>query len=61
MKYLRQWKIEDAKDLAQAINNQEVQDKLRDGLPFPYTADDAAEYIRSALEAPLDTQYAWAI
>ena len=43
---LRQWRIEDAADLAAAIDNQNVQDNLRDGLPYPYTERDAVDFIR---------------
>lgn len=35
---IRSWKMEDAESLARALNNKKVQDNLRDGLPFPYTA-----------------------
>jgi len=38
---IRAWKIEDAEPLAKALNNKNVQDNLRDGLPFPYTVSEA--------------------
>lgn len=61
MKYIRQWVAGDACDLAVALNNRNIQDNLRDGLPLPYTEKDAMDYINSVLSAPENTQYAWAI
>jgi len=58
---IRAWRIGDAPDLAEALNNKKIHDNLRDGLPFPYTASDAEDYIRSILEAPKDSQYCWAV
>jgi RimJ/RimL family protein N-acetyltransferase len=58
---LREWKLEDAFDLAAAINNKKVLDNLRDGIPFPYTEKDAVEFITATLSAEKDSQYAFAI
>ena len=58
---LREWKPEDAPDLAVAINNKNVLDNLRDGIPYPYTEKDATEFITATLSAEKDTQYAFAI
>ena len=58
---LRQWRIEDAADLAAAIDNQNVQDNLRDGLPYPYTESDAVDFIRSMLAAEKDSVFSFAI
>ena len=58
---LQEWKIEDAPDLAAAINNVKVLDNLRDGIPYPYTEKDATEFIAAMLSAKRDTQYAFAI
>jgi len=58
---LRPWEIDDAPDLATAINNKKVMDNLRDGIPYPYTASDALDYINATLTAEKDTQYAFAI
>ena len=58
---IREWKIEDAPDLAVALNNKKIHDNLRDGLPFPYTESDAADFIHLMLNAESDTQYAFAI
>lgn len=61
MEYIRNWILDDAYDLSVALNNKKIQDNLRDGLPFPYTEKDAAEFIDNVLGAPIDTQYSWAI
>jgi len=58
---IREWKIEDAPDLVSAINNKKVLDNLRDGIPYPYTEQDAAEYISAMLNAEKGSQYAFAI
>ena len=46
---IREWKTGDKADLAKILNNQNIQNNLRDGLPYPYTEDDAEEYIKSML------------
>lgn len=61
MKHLRQWRTDDAADLASTISNKKVQDNLRDGFPDPYTRADAAAFITSVLDAPSGSQYVWAI
>lgn len=58
---IREWQIEDAENLALVINNKKIQDNLRDGLPYPYTAANAKEYITSMLSADKDETYAFAI
>lgn len=58
---IRPWRLDDAADLADAINNQKVQDNLRDGIPFPYTQRDASEYITAMLHADPDKVFAFAI
>lgn len=61
MKYIRQWEREDAASLAAALNNEKVQNNLRDGLPFPYTERDAEEYIAAMTAADSNSTYAFAI
>lgn len=62
MKYrIRHWRIEDAENLAAALNNKNILDNLRDGIPFPYTIEDAKEFITSMLNADRETTYAFAI
>jgi len=58
---LRKWKIEDAVQLSEMLNNQKILANLRDGLPFPYTIDDAKEYIQAMLDADQDQTFAYAI
>jgi len=58
---IRKWKIEDAQNLAAALNNKKVLDNLRDGLPYPYTADAAKEYITAMLSADENDTFAFAI
>jgi len=58
---LRKWKIEDAQQLSEMLNNQKILANLRDGLPFPYTIDDAKEYIQAMLDSDQDQTFAYAI
>lgn len=58
---LRKWRMSDAKDLANALSNRKVLNNLRDGLPYPYTEKDAAEYINAMLEADENDTFAYAI
>ena len=58
---LRHWREQDAADLALALNNQKILDNLRDGLPFPYTERDAAQFIAAMHSADPDKVFAYAI
>jgi len=58
---IREWQIEDSENLALVINNKKIQDNLRDGIPYPYTVENAKEYITSMLSADKDETYAFAI
>ena len=58
---IRPWKMDDAADLAVAMNNKKVQDNLRDGIPYPYTTDDAIDFLAGVMAADKDSQYAFAI
>lgn len=58
---LRKWRMSDAKDLAAALNNEKILNNLRDGLPFPYTEQDASEYIASMLSADEKDTFAYAV
>ena len=46
---LRPWSISDANQLAYIANNKNIADNLRDGLPLPYTLNDAIVWINSIL------------
>ena len=58
---LRKWKMEDTQQLSEMLNNQKILANLRDGLSFPYTIDDAKEYIKAMLDADQDQTFAYAI
>ena len=58
---IREWRIEDAARLAEMLNNRNILNNLRDGLPYPYTETDAEEYINSMLMADKNKTFAFAI
>lgn len=58
---IRKWNLSDATDLAFAISNEKIQDNLRDGLPYPYTEQDAVAYIQDMLSADETQTFAFAI
>lgn len=58
---IRKWQIDDRYDLAKILNNQKIMNHLRDGLPYPYTVEDAKEYISSMLQANQEKMFAFAI
>lgn len=58
---IRKWKLSDAKDLSIALSNRKIQDNLRDGLPYPYTEQDGADYISDMLSADENETFAFAI
>ncbi len=58
---IREWKTDDAKDLANAISNRRVLDNLRDGIPYPYTEKDGEEFINAMLLSDKNTTFAYAI
>ncbi len=58
---IRKWKLSNAKDLASVISNKKIQDNLRDGLPYPYTEQDATDYISAMLSEDENETFAFAI
>ena len=58
---LRKWRPSDAKDLAAALNNEKILNNLRDGLPFPYTEQDARDYITAMLSSEENSTFAYTI
>lgn len=58
---IRSWRLSDAADLARALSNRNIQDNLRDGLPYPYTARDGEAYISEMLSAKDSDTFAFAI
>lgn len=59
--FIRKWKLTDAENLAAALSNKNIQDNLRDGLPYPYTVKDAQDYITAMLSSDKDRVFAFAI
>lgn len=58
---IRAWRMSDAADLAAALNNPNIQNNLRDGLPYPYTEKDAGDYIDTMFRADKNATFAFAI
>lgn len=58
---IRAWRAEDKDALAALLNNKNILNNLRDGLPYPYTASDAAEYIAAMRSADRTETFAFAI
>lgn len=58
---IREWKRDDAKALSKILNNKNIMNNLRDGLPFPYTEKDALDYIEFCLKADKNAQFCFAI
>lgn len=58
---LRQWEGSDAKALSNLLNNKKILDNLRDGLPYPYTENDALFYINSCITADKNAEFCFAV
>ena len=58
---IREWRIEDKSELAENLNNMNILNNLRDGLPYPYTEADAEDFIRAMLSADKNKTFAFAI
>lgn len=58
---IRKWRIDDKSDLAIILNNPKVLNNLRDGLPYPYTENDAEDFIRAMLSADKNTTFSFVI
>ena len=58
---IRKWELSDAKDLALILSNKEIQNNLRDGLPYPYTEQDGKDYISAMLSANENETFAFAV
>ena len=55
---LRPWQLSDAPSLAQAADNFNVWQNMRDGLPHPYTETDAVAFITMSSQADPVTNFA---
>ncbi|MDO5845537.1 MAG: GNAT family protein [Methanocorpusculum sp.] len=58
---IRRWRLSDAPALAVVLSNRHVLDNLRDGLPFPYTEADAADFISAMLASDPDAVFSFAV
>ena len=58
---IREWRVDDKFALAENLNNLNVLNNLRDGLPYPYTEQDAEEFIRAMLSSDKNNTFAFAI
>ena len=58
---IRPWRPEDAPALAAVLADPGLTENLRDGIPCPYTVEDAAEYIGSVLGRTPGELFAYAI
>ncbi|MBQ9624648.1 MAG: GNAT family N-acetyltransferase [Clostridia bacterium] len=58
---IRNWKIDDKAELAKIVNNKNILNNLRDGIPFPYTEKGAEDFINSMLSADKNKTFAFAI
>jgi ribosomal-protein-alanine N-acetyltransferase len=55
---VRSYRPEDAGSLAAYADNRKIWQNLRDGFPHPYTIDHAKDFIRRALRADPETNFA---
>lgn len=58
---LREWKREDAEELAKVANNPQIAKNLRNSFPNPYLIDDAKWYIHDCISKEGDHQITRAI
>lgn len=58
---LREWRREYADALAGLINNLKVQENLRDGIPYPYTTEDANYFLDEMIAADRNRVIAFAV
>lgn len=58
---IRKWKISDAKELPLILSNKNIQDNLRDGIPYPYTEQNGREFIEAMLSANENDTFSFAI
>lgn len=46
---LRKWRWQDAEDVARYANNENIAKNLRDAFPYPYTLEDAKDYVEGCV------------
>lgn len=55
---IRSWQPDDEASLAATLNNIAIWNNVRDALPYPYTLDDAREYIAFTRQKPYPQDFA---
>ena len=55
---VRSWKVEDALSISKYANNRKIWLNLRDGFPYPYTLEDAKQFIANAQARKPETFFA---
>ena len=58
---LKEWRLEYATALAKSLSNPKILANLRDGLPYPYTEEDAKSFILSMQAANRQNNFYFAI
>lgn len=58
---LEKWDVKYIEDIAYYANNEKIANNLRDVFPYPYTLEDAREYISSCLEMKKEDGLCYAI
>lgn len=58
---IRRWQMNDAKGMAAILSNKKITDNLRDGIPYPYTQENAKEYLDSILSADMNRDFSFAV
>ena len=58
---LRKWQYNDANSIAKYANNLKIASKLRNAFPYPYTLENAKEYVHSCADNDEKTQMCRAI
>ncbi len=58
---IRKWSLSDAERLRSVIGNKKVQDNLRDGIPYPYSLQDAVNFITEILSSEEGDTFSFAI
>lgn len=58
---LRRWNLDDVSALAALLNNKNILNNLRDGIPYPYSEHDAKEFITEMQNADHNKTFAFAI
>ena len=58
---IREWKESDASSLASVLSNKKILENLRDGVPYPYTEQDALNYIQAMKNSDKNDVFVFAV